>query len=201
MACGLDPLHGAEVVPGAAPANLYALVGYIPAPLGDFLDGLRAQLVPDCRLRSHVSLLPPRPISGSVVAANKQIHRMADETPPFNIVIDNIEIFEETCVIYLGLEQGTEELLRIHSLLNSDSLGFQEPFCYHPHITLAQKFSVEQLPRLRKIATEAWAEYGGIRGFALDTITFVQNCGLPGLETSGACCKEWIDLDECRLGR
>jgi len=42
--------------------NSFALVSYIPEPLAGFLDRLRQELVPDCFLRAHVTILPPRPI-------------------------------------------------------------------------------------------------------------------------------------------
>ena len=199
MACGLDPLHLVQGVPGAVPVNLYALVGYIPTPLGDFLDGLRAQLVPDCRLRSHVSLLPPRALTGASDAAWQQIRQMAELNPSFHIQLGSIEVFEETSVIYVSLDSGSSELRRIHALLNHDSLGFDEPFAYHPHITLAQKFPAADLPRLREIAVSAWAGYTGVRGFDVDMITFVQNSLLPGIEANGAPCNTWIDLAECRM--
>src|SRR2546430_17316912 len=42
--------------------NVYALVIYIPDPLGRFLDDLRRELVPDYNPHAHVSVLPPRPL-------------------------------------------------------------------------------------------------------------------------------------------
>ena len=40
----------------------FALVAYIPDPLGRFLDDLRVELTPDCKPRAHVTILPPRPL-------------------------------------------------------------------------------------------------------------------------------------------
>lgn len=199
MACGIEPLHLAGRQQDAAPVNLYALVGYIPAPLSEFLDGLRAQLVPDCRLRSHVSLLPPRPLNGATTDAMAQIDQLADQTSVFRIELGNVEVFEKSGVIYIGLTQGAEELRRIHGMLNHDTLGFAEPFCYHPHITLAQKFQTEKLPLLHEIALHAWQDYPGPRGFDVDTITFVQNRLLPGVQGNGLPCNDWIDLAQCRM--
>ena len=199
MACGLDPLHLVQNLHGAVPVNLYALVGYIPAPLSDFLDGLRAQLVPDCRLRSHVSLLPPRPLNGPIAGALEQIQNLAGRTPSFRIELGNIEVFDETSVIYVGLASGSDELERIHGMLNHDCLSYAEPFCYHPHITLAQKFRAEELPRLRAIAINAWRGYEGPRSFDVDTITFVQNRLLPGVDGNGVQRSDWVDLAECSM--
>ena len=49
--------------------NSYALVSYIPDPLRRFLDDLRRELVPGCVPAAHVTVLPPRPLSGTVEEA------------------------------------------------------------------------------------------------------------------------------------
>ena len=199
MACGLDPLHVGQALPDAVPVNLFALVGYIPDPLGVFLDTLRCKLVPGCRLRSHVSFLPPRPIAGSSEQALKQISATALTLPDFRIDIGQVEVFADTNVIYLGLSQGAREMHSVHGLLNCDALYFSEPFVYHPHITLAQKFPSSELPRLRDIALREWDRYKDARGFDVEAITFVQNNLLPGFDTFGVQNNQWIDLADCRL--
>ena len=199
MDCGLDPLHSELTIPGAVSVNLYALVGYIPAPLGEFLDGLRGQLVPGCNLRSHISLLPPRPIISSHTEAWKQIARMSDQTQRFRIELGDVQIFPETSVIYIGLAKGSEQLFQVHHKLNQDTLKFKEPFPYHPHITLAQKFPAEKLPRLREIAVSEWNNCGLTRGFDVEVITFVQNLRLPGFDQNGQPENQWIDIGSCSL--
>lgn len=199
MDCGLDPLHSELTIPNAVSVNLYALVGYIPAPLGEFLDGLRGHLVPGCKLRSHVSLLPPRPITSTHAEAWKQIARMSGQTQRFRIELGDVQIFPETSVIYIGLAKGSEQLFQVHHRLNQDTLKFKEPFPYHPHITLAQKFPPEDLPRLREIAVREWNNCRLARGFDVDVITFVQNLKLPGFDQNGQPENQWIDLDSCSL--
>ena len=51
-------------IPPEQRLNIYALVIYVPAPLGRFLDDLRRELVPTYKPRAHVSVLPPRPLAG-----------------------------------------------------------------------------------------------------------------------------------------
>ncbi len=199
MACGLDPLHMGQAPPHAVPVNLFALVGYVPDPLGAFLDSLRCKLVPGCRLRSHVSFLPPRPICSSGEQALNQISAAALYLPKFRIDIGQVEVFAETNVIYLGLSRGASEMHSFHDLFNSDALHFSEPFAYHPHITLAQKFPTVDLPRLRDIALLEWDRFRGERGFDAEVLTFVQNNLLPGFDTNGVPNNQWIDLAESRL--
>jgi hypothetical protein len=49
--------------------NMFALVSYVPGRLGEFLDRLREELVTGCKAHSHVTLLPPRPLSISTERA------------------------------------------------------------------------------------------------------------------------------------
>ena len=201
MACGFDPLHFGQREPDAVSVNLYALVGYIPAPLGDFLDSLRCQLVPNCRLRSHVSFLPPRPILGSPQAAWQQIEQMSLHTPRFQVDLGKVNVFCKTNVIYLDLAHGMDQLFRAHQSLNQCALHYDEPFEYHPHITLAQKFPVADLARLQELAEREWDGYRKDRSFEVEKITFVQNNLLPGFDQNGLQNNQWIDLAECSLAR
>jgi 2'-5' RNA ligase len=181
MSCGND---------GATAINCYALVTYIPGPLGEFLDRLRRELVPTCLPRAHVTILPPRPVSVPVERAVEQLDARITEVPVFEIEARQVEVFASTSVIYIGLGAGREKLVQIHEQLNTDSLSFAEPFAYHPHITLAQEIAEEQVPRIREQARQRWAEYAGSRTFPVETITFVQN-------TSD---NRWLDLAHWTLG-
>src|SRR5579885_2997814 len=116
--------------------SLFALVIYIPDPLGRFLDDLRRELVPGCNPHAHVSVLPPRPLSVDVRSACEQARLIAEEFHPFDVEAGEIEIFPTTNVVYINLARGSEELRGMHRTMNRDGLGFQEPFSYHPHITL-----------------------------------------------------------------
>ena len=50
---------GPCLVPEGQRLNVFALVVYIPDPLGRFLDDLRRELVPHYNPHAHVSVLPP----------------------------------------------------------------------------------------------------------------------------------------------
>src|SRR3954449_9213128 len=51
----------------------FALVSYIPGRLAEFLDRLRCELSPGCRLRAHVTILPPRPVDLNTHETVRQI--------------------------------------------------------------------------------------------------------------------------------
>ena len=81
-------------------------------------------------------------------------------------------------------------MFRIHAAMNSQALAFDEPFEYHPHITLAQEIPPDQVAAVNRRAQELWDGYTGPRSFRAERTAFVQN-------TLGNC---WIDLAEFSLG-
>lgn len=183
-------VNGVSRVPAEQRLNVYALVIYVPDPLGRFLDDMRRALVPDCNPHAHVSVLPPRPIAGDWQTAREQVREITAERLPFDIALASIGIFPVTNVIYLELGQGSAEMHSLHSAMNSGALQFDEPFEYHPHITLVQDVPADQVTSLSTRAREMWASFDGPRVFRADRAAFVQN-------TLGAC---WIDLAEYELG-
>ncbi len=160
---------------GLEPINCFALVTYIPDPLGAFLDDLRRHLVPGCVPRAHVTILPPRPLAAPTEQAIGDLDSRILDVPAFEIEAGPLEVFANTSVVYIGLGKGRQELQRLHGVLNSGALEFDEPFPYHPHITVAQELQPEQVTELRENAQRRWAEYRGPRAFTAERITFVQN--------------------------
>lgn len=177
------------MVRGGEKINQFALVIYMPDPLARFLDDLRVELVTGCLPRAHVTVLPPRPLEAAEPAL-EQARIMTAEFVPFEIEAGDIEIFPRTNVIYLGVRRGAGELRAMHAAMNSGALYFDEPYAYHPHITLAQEFDLAETGRLEALARERWSGYGGPRSLRTETVAFVQN-------TAGNC---WLDLAGFGLG-
>lgn len=170
--------------------NQFALVIYIPKLLGRFLDELRRELAPTCVPHAHVSVLPPRPISAPWQVVCKEAQARAGEFAPFEIEATAVNIFPFTEVIYLELGRGTEELRKMHAILSRRRLAFEEPFPFHPHITVAQGLPDERVAQVRDLAVRRWGEYTGPRTFRADRVTFVENTSLD--------C--WKDLAQIMLG-
>ena len=89
----------------------FALVTYIPDPLGRFLDELRLDLTPGCKPRAHVTILPPRPLHDEVAQTIREIDEKLKEAAPFRIELGEIEIFDASYVVYLGITRGATELI------------------------------------------------------------------------------------------
>ena len=170
--------------------NSFALVSYIPEPLAGFLDRLRQELVPDCFLPAHVTILPPRPISSPPGEAWDLVRWFAPQFAPFDVELTEVDVFPVSDVIYVNIARGGEELQRMHAALNTGGLRFQEAFGYHPHVTLAQNLKPDQVDELARVARARWAECSLPKSFRVEQVVFVQNT------RSNA----WVDLGQCRLG-
>ena len=178
-----DPRSGERI-------NLFSLVTYLPEPLGSFVDQLRGELVPGCSLRAHVTVLPPRPLSQPAEEAGAKIRSKLAEFEPFELRLGHVEIFTMSSVVYLALAGGAEEMRNLHDALNAAAAPFAEPFPFHPHVTLAQQISAEQVPDVFEHAHYRWAEFRHKRSFLVDRATFVQAINLY--------C--WVDLEESPIG-
>ncbi len=171
------------------PINLFALVTYIPDPLGHFLDDLRRELVPGTAPHSHVTVLPPRLLSVPPAEAIAALRRWIFEVGPFEIGAAQVEVFPGSDVVYIEVGQGREDLYRMHQAMNVGPLAFQEPYPYHPHITLAQDLTHQQSIELAEMARRRWSQYPYQRAFTVESLDFVQSTDR----------KVWLDLARFEL--
>jgi 2'-5' RNA ligase len=171
------------------PINSFSLVSYIPGRLGEFITGLRKELVADCVAQSHVTVLPPRPLFIDQAFAEKEIRERVAAFSPVRLKIGKISVFEQTSVVFAEIGDGRDELAQMHDSLNSDGFYFEEPFTYHPHVTIAQGIPPDQLDHVFRRTRKRWQEEAPAATFMVDTLTFVQN-------TVG---NRWMDLVECEL--
>ena len=179
-----------ESVPPSEHLHVFALVIYVPEPLGLFLDGLRRELVPHSNPHAHVSVLPPRPLAVDWKAASRQARALAEGWAPFEIALTGLRIFPVTNVIYLEIGAGAADLRRMNAAMNTGALEFQEPFPYQPHITLAQEIPPREVQAIHELARRRWKEYEGASIFRAERTVFVRN-------TLDNC---WLDLADYSLG-
>jgi 2'-5' RNA ligase len=187
---GSDPTDAHCLVPAGERLNAYALVIYIAGPLGAFLDDLRRELVPGYNPHAHVSVLPPRPLQADWRDASKQARSLAEGWTPFDVELTEIGIFPVTNVIYIEIGKGASDLASMHRAMNQGPLGFDEPFPYHPHSTLAQGIPTGLVTEVYELARGRWRDFRGNRTFRADSAVFVQS-------TLRNC---WIDLADYPLG-
>src|SRR5437899_11356154 len=105
---GYEP-NGVPRIPAEQRLNVFALVIYIPDPLGRFLDDLRKELVPGCNPHAHVSVLPPRPLAVDWQVASEQVRQCAAARQPFDVTLGAMNMFPVTNVIYIDLAAAAEQ--------------------------------------------------------------------------------------------
>jgi 2'-5' RNA ligase len=155
--------------------NSFALVSYLSGPLAAFLNRLRCDLVPECAAKAHITILPPRPLSGSPEEAWQQLQQALQDFQPFRVELGEINVFPGFEAVYLSIRSGYQELERMHAALNAGRLAYEEPFPYYPHVTLAQELPPQELAAAMEMAAGRWREFPQPRGFMVDKLTFVQN--------------------------
>jgi 2'-5' RNA ligase len=166
------------------------VVFYATGPLAEFLDDLRGELEPgQPPPRSHVTVLPPRCLAAAPDDALQQLRDQSNEFRQFRAILGGIHSFEGTNVVYLSVATGFQDLHHMHRRLNQNALEFNEPYPYHPHITLAQGLAKERMPEALARARQRWDSYRGPRHFPCQSMYFVQ----------GTSDLKWMDLAEVRL--
>jgi 2'-5' RNA ligase len=173
-------------IPGPVAASglkTCALVSYVPHHLGEFLTRLRAELVPRCALQSHLTILPPRVLETPASALSSTLARRLQKFAPFDIALNEVEMFPITSVIYLALGSGRSSVERLHASLSVGRLAFSEAFPFHPHVTLAQDIPLVDVPECFELARRRWAEWKSKRAFSVEHLTFVENVDVDRWET------------------
>jgi 2'-5' RNA ligase len=169
--------------------DAFALVAYLPEPLAGFVNRVRPELAPGCRLRAHITLLPPRQIACDVAFASRQVQAALRQARAFRIELKDIQVFPVSDVVHLSIGAGCRELKELHARLNQGPCLSSELWNYQPHVTLAQGLDSAAVPQAREIAEQRWRGYAGPRDFTLDKVAFVQ----------GSADRGWVDLESFDL--
>lgn len=160
---------------GQRPAGQYAVVAYIPEPLGTYLSALRAELVPGCTLRSHITILPPRRLTAEADALAAEMARLARNVPAFEVTLGEVEVFSSTGVIYLALSSGRQSVEQAHAALNHGILFAEDAFPFHPHVTIAQNLGAAPFEEVLAQARRRWQECPWPRHFVVEELVLVRS--------------------------
>lgn len=170
-------------------AEAFALVAYLPEPLAGFVNRVRHELAPGCRLKAHITILPPRQLACDVAIVSRELQAALSQARAFRVEVRKIEVFPVSDVVYLSIGAGFRELRELHARLNQGPCLASELWSYQPHVTLAQGLDSGQVARARELAEQRWREYAGPREFLLDRVAFVQGSPERG----------WVDLESWEL--
>jgi len=168
-----------------------SLVAYLPGPLAEFVNGLRARLNPRfAHWLSHVTILPPRPLPDPDAVVT-EIQEKCQLVDPFEARLSELQTFWPVKgVVYLSVSLGSDRLVDLHQLLNQGPLGRVEPFPYVPHITLAQELDEAETRAALHEASQAWSRYTGPKTFRVESLSLVRQ--REDLS--------WVDLAPVSLG-
>jgi hypothetical protein len=152
--------------------GLFALVSYVPDPLGSFLSDLRRSLPGDENPQPHITILPPRPLLLPAEAAWLEAKQKMEGRLQFEVELGEVRLFDETNILYLALAEGAAQLCDLHGLLNTDSLYHDERFEYSPHLTLSGPGNGRAESEHSRAQHDWWAS-GLSRRFTITDIVFL----------------------------
>jgi 2'-5' RNA ligase len=153
----------------------YALVAYVRDAVGELVATLRQELHPDLpHLPAHLTLLPPRHLRGSEIAALETLEEVCGSVKPFEVVLGEAETFVPvTPTVFIRVEHGAAHMRDLHDRLNTGALNAVEEWPYMPHLTIAKLSSEGLAAQAYLTARDRWAEYKGSRRIVIRELTFV----------------------------
>ncbi|HTU48090.1 MAG TPA: 2'-5' RNA ligase family protein [Bryobacteraceae bacterium] len=151
----------------------FALVSYIPEPLGSFFYDLRGSLPGESNPQAHVTILPPRPLRVAVDSASEQALRILANFQAFEIELSSVQRFPETNFLYLDIGDGNSLVHDLHDALNTGDLACAEEFEFRPHLTLGGPVAEPDVHALQDQAKIAWLATDHSKRFMLDEIVFL----------------------------
>lgn len=174
------------------PSPQYAVVAYVKAPAGLFLEALRREVYPrQAHLPAHLTMLPPRKLLAGEAAAIEALRQLCREVEPFEVVLGEVASFAPvTPTVFLQIEHGAYRMRELHDRLNLALFQQDEPWPYMPHFTVIKMATLPEAERAFADAQARWAQYRDTRRILVDQLTFVR-------EADGG----WVDVAPVRLGK
>lgn len=160
---------------GRPSAGRFAVVAYIPDPLGSFLEDLRLELSSGPGLRPHFTILPPRSLSASPETLQAELGRLARSLPPLDVTLGEIEAFPASRVIYLTLASGRQAVEQWHVHFNHGPLFVPGSQPFLPHVAVAADRGRSPFENLLALARRRWRECPLPRSFTIEQLVLVQS--------------------------
>jgi 2'-5' RNA ligase len=174
------------------PSSLYALVTYVHNPVGEFVEQLRRELHPTlAHMAAHLTILPPRELTGTEAAALEFLEEACGRVVPFSVELGVVETFLPTTpTVFIEVKQVAYRMRELHDRLCGRGLRCEESWPYIPHLTILKTETDEQARAACVVARERWAQFPGKRQVDVEELMFVR-------ENGGS----WQDVAPLPLGR
>jgi 2'-5' RNA ligase len=173
------------------PISRYALVNYVRNPVGEFVEQLRRELHPPiAHMAAHLTILPPRQLSGTEAAALEFLEEVCSHVVPFSVELGDVETFLPTTpTVFIQVKRAAYRIRELHDQVSGKGLLCAENWPYIPHLTILKTETDDQARTALAIARQRWAEFSGERSVLVEQLMFVR-------EKDGA----WQDVAQLPLG-
>ncbi|MFZ1132983.1 MAG: 2'-5' RNA ligase family protein [Terriglobales bacterium] len=173
-------------------SSRYALVTYVRNPVGEFVEQLRRELhPPTAHMAAHLTILPPRELSGPEAAAREFLEEACGHIVPFDVELGDVETFLPTTpTVFIQVKRAAYRMRELHDQLCGRGLQCQENWPYIPHLTILKTETDEEARVASVVARERWAKFPGKRQVQVEELMFVR-------EHDGC----WQDVAPLPLGR
>ena len=174
------------------PSSHYALVTYVRNSVGEFVEQLRRELHPTTpHMPAHLTILPPRELTGTEAAAPEFLEEACGRVVPFSVELGDVETFlPATPTVFIQVKQAAYRMRELHDRLCGRGLRCEESWPYIPHLTILKTEQDEQARAACVLARERWAQFPGKRQVRVEELMFVR-------ENGGF----WQDVASVPLGR
>jgi 2'-5' RNA ligase len=162
-----------EIVNQHTRGELFALVSYVPEPLGSTLDGLKTPPKGLPLSPAHITLLPPRPLRTDPLVAYERIQEVLTGFPAFELELTEICRFPTTNVLYLAVGKGHDQIRELYRALNHGEFLHKEEFEFLPHLTLAYPPDLATAERIRNQLDKEWNQVRHLQPFLIDKAVFL----------------------------
>ena len=161
------------------PTSRYALVTYVRNPVGEFVEQLRRELhPPTAHMAAHLTILPPRELTGTELAALEFLEQACRRVVPFSIDLGDVETFlPATPTVFIEVRQAASRMHELHDQLCIRGMCGEESWPYIPHLTIVKTEDDEQARAACLVARQRWAKFPGLRQVQVEELMFVRENG------------------------
>lgn len=157
------------------------------------MESLRRELHPELpHLAAHLTLLPPRYLTGDEPSAVETLEELCKDVEPFEVSLGEVETFiPVTPTVFIRVAHAAYRMREVHDLLNVNGLACNEEWPYMPHLTIVKMGAEDQAQHAYRVARNRWADFNQCRCIEIRDLTFVRE----------AAQNRWVDLAEIPLGQ
>ena len=173
------------------PSSRYALVTYVRNPVGEFVEQLRRELHPTMpHMAAHLTILPPRELTGTEAAALEFLEEACGRIVPFSVDLGDVETFLPTTpTVFIEVKRAAYRMRELHDRLWWWPALRGELALYSASHDLKTETD-EQARAACVVARERWAQFPGKREVQVEKLMFVRENG-----------GRWQDVASVALGR